>query len=64
MNGMEIEWKIGRDDVARIKDLLRKQSTNALVRTRRARNLADEKPPVNRQQRLMPQIPVGSTFRR
>ena len=43
MNGMEIEWKIGRDDVARIKDLLRKQLTNALVRTRRARNLAERK---------------------
>lgn len=47
---LEIEWKIGSDDVARVNALLAKQANNALVKIRKARNLAGVKPPVDRQQ--------------
>lgn len=47
---MEIEWHISADDVARVRTLIHKQSSNALVRARMAKNLAKTKPPVGRQQ--------------
>ena len=34
---MEIEWRIGSDDVKRVKTLIRKQADNALVRARTAK---------------------------
>lgn len=47
---MKIEWTISRGDVERVKALLRKQKDNALVRKRRAENLAKIKPRVRRKQ--------------
>ena len=45
---MDIEWHISRDDVVRIKTLVHQQANNALVRARRAENLAKSKPQVRR----------------
>jgi len=47
---MEIEWKISDHDVTLIKTLVAKQAKNAFVRVRTARNLAEVKPQVDRQQ--------------
>ena len=46
---MKIEWHIGTDDIARVKELIRKRSNNAFVRRRMARNLAQLKPHVERE---------------
>lgn len=45
---MDIEWRISRKDVARIKALVRQQADNALVRARTAANLARTKPQLRR----------------
>jgi len=45
---MDIEWRISRKDVARIKALTRQQRGNALVRARTAANLAQSKPQIRR----------------
>jgi len=45
---MDILWKIGAADVARVRELIGQQRENALVCVRRSRNLAKFKPPVRR----------------
>ncbi len=45
---MDLEWKIGSNDIALIKALVGKQTKNALVKHRRATNLAKNKTQVRR----------------
>lgn len=46
---MDIQWLISADDVARVNILVESQSNNALVRSRRERNLATAKTIVTRE---------------
>ncbi|MEY9584288.1 hypothetical protein [Sinorhizobium fredii] len=45
---MQMEWKIGPEDVQEVLTLLEKQADNRFVRERKAKNLAPTKPPVDR----------------
>jgi thermostable 8-oxoguanine DNA glycosylase len=45
---MDIDWRVGREDVARVKALVLEQANSALVRQRKAKNLSRTKPQVRR----------------
>ena len=64
---MEVQWKIGAGDIARLRQLINQQKENKLVRIRRRRNLAKSKSQVRRRRfwklmvcmRLTTQQPSG-----
>lgn len=45
---MDVEWQISREDVTRVKALVREQASSALVRQRRVNNLSGTKQQVRR----------------
>jgi hypothetical protein len=46
---VDIEWRITDRDIARVRELLAAQDDSPLVHVRRRKNLADTKPPVDRE---------------